>query len=800
MRATTWNEQWSFWENQDSFSLAWDVPESAVTVNLPHDAMLLRPAAPDSPGGAAAAHRFGGSYVYCKELFAPLSWQDRTLILRFDGVYENASIYVNGQLAAYHAYGYGQFYVNLNDYLRYDSSNTIRVNVQNGDLPNCRWYSGSGIYRDICLLESGLVHIAPEGARVWTTELSDTAVLSVRTPLRNRSHLGSRLTVCAQILDEHGTLCAEERTPLFLPGGGNEVLQQRITLPAPKLWSAENPCLYTLRVRLLIQDNCLDQYESSFGVRTLELDPHHGLRVNGQTVQLRGACIHHDSGLLGAATYLDAERRRVRILKEAGFNAIRCAHNPAAPALLQACDELGLYVMDEAFDMWTRAKSHNDFSRHFTDRAEEELRAMARKDFNHPSVIFYSIGNEIPEVATDQGAGVGRHLAEVLRQEDPTRFLTNAINIIFASGDDLGPIAEDLLGSSQVGGNVNTFMQAAAAKMDQVVNHPRMTRNLEAASAGLDLVGYNYMTGRYEADAVAYPNRVIVGSETNPPEIHRIWQLMQRLPSVIGDFTWTGWDYLGEAGVGVPAYRWGEGGFGASFPCQLSYVGDIDILGFRRPASFYREIVFGLRKNPYVVVQDPAHYGQQAILTPWVISDAYASWTHPGFEGKPVVVEIYTPGDRVELFLNGASIGSAKPEACIARIETRYQPGLLEAVCYEGANEIGRCSLESARKGQLRLQFQPEQGDELVFIPLALTDEGGTVRTDLQETIAAQVAGDAVLLGFGSADPKTAYNYLDGACQTWLGRAMAILRKTASHGQASLKISGSVCGTCEIHW
>lgn len=800
MRRSIWNDQWYFWENQDSFALSWDVPQQAVKVDLPHDAMLIRPAAPDSPGGAAAGYRFGGSYVYVKELFAPEQWRDQTVCLRFDGIYENASVYVNGQLAGQQANGYCMFYVNLNDFLRYGENNTIRVAVQNGDMPNSRWYSGSGIYRDVYLMEGGLQSIAPEGARVYTQELSDDAVIGVKIPVRNRSHLAEHLTVVTRILDGEGILCAEEKTPLFLRGGGSETLRQRILLAAPRLWSAEDPYRYRLQITLENAEARMDSFECLFGVRSLQLDPKHGLRINGQTVKLRGGCIHHDSGLLGAATYPDAERRRVRIMKEAGFNAIRCSHNPAAPALLDACDELGLYVMDEAFDMWTRAKSANDYSRHFTDRADEDLRALARKDFNHPSVIIYSIGNEIPETATDHGAAVGRHLAEVLREEDPTRYITNAVNIIFASGDDLGPIAADLLGSGEVGGNVNTFMQAAAPKMDQVVNHPRMTRNLEAAAAGLDLVGYNYMTGRYEADAEKYPNRVVVGTETYPPEIARNWALMEKLPNVIGDFTWTGWDYLGEAGVGIPAYRWGEGGFGASFPCQLAYVGDIDLLGGRRPASFYREIVFGLRRDPYLVVQNPERYGQRPILTPWVISDAWSSWTHPGFEGKPVVVEIYTPGDRVDLFCNGEKIGSAVPEAFIARIETVYRPGRLEAVCFEGDREIGRSSLTTADSEKTTLQAAPEYGEKLIFVPVSLSDPDGALRTDLRAELSARVQGEAVLLGFGSADPKPDFNYPDGRCVTWLGRAMAILKKTAAAGTAVLEIQGDASASIPLAW
>lgn len=792
MTEIRWNENWKFWEDKDAFSLVWDVPGTAETIDLPHDAMLLKEAAPDSPGGGDAAYRFGGSYVYYKELLAPEEWQDRTVALRFEGIYQEAAVYVNSQLAARCPYGYTTFYVPLDDFLRYGAVNAIRVLVRTGDMPNSRWYSGSGIYRDVYLMTGDLLHIGETGPRVSTRELQEDALLLVETPVTNRSHRALSYELETVILDGEGLRAAEERTRLFLTAGSAETVSQRILVESPKLWSDETPNLYTLRVTLRGPDGILDQAESQFGIRTLALDAKHGLRVNGKHIKLRGACVHHDSGLLGAATYDDAEYRRVKLLKEAGFNAIRSAHNPMSQAMLRACDALGVYVMDEAFDMWTRAKTDHDYSRHFSDRWQRELEALARKDFNHPCVILYSLGNEIPEIATDHGAALGRELCRYMKALDDTRYTFASVNGVFASGDDIGAIMADVLAQAGPdGGNVNDFMTAMDTHMDAIVTHPTVSRNLEKAAAGMDLIGYNYMTARYQQDAEDYPNRVIVGSETYPPEIARNWKIIRESGNVIGDFTWTGWDYLGEAGVGIPAYQPGEGGFGAQFPAQLAYVGDFDITGFRRPASYFREIVFGLRRDPYLVVQNPARYDHPLRKTPWVISDSISSWTHRGFEGKPVVVEVYAAGDQVELLLNGKSLGrKAAGEAVgfITTFETAYAPGTLEAVSYENGAVVGRMTLKTADAATIRLQLVPEPGEELIYVPVTLTDAEGVPVTDETRTLTCQVSGDAELLGWGSGDPKPRYNYIGDTTETFHGRALAILRKRTKAGQAALTV------------
>ena len=600
MRYIKWNEDWKFWVDKDAFALVWNIPKEAKTVTLPHDAMLEQDACKDSRNGGNTGFRDGGVYQYVKMLKPGTADRNRTMMLKFEGIYMNAMVYVNGQMAAKCPYGYTGFYVPLNDFLQYGEENEIRVIVRNSAMTNSRWYSGGGIYRDVYLVTAEEAYIAPDGVQVTTETLfADSAVLRVATTLKNRSSRYRRLRLVTELIDRDGNLAASDEIPVTLFEGEERRITGRITVDAPKLWSENTPYLYEIRSTLYEGKEKIDEFADTVGIRTLSVDAKHGFCVNGVPVKFRGACIHHDSGILGAATFYDAEYRRIRILKEAGFNAIRMAHHPAAPVLLRACDELGMYVMDETFDMWQRCKSDNDYGLFFDEWWERDVESMVRSDYNHPSVVMYSLGNEIPEIGTDHGAKICHDISEKVKKLDPSRFTLASVNGVFAAGDAVPQIMGEIVAKEETAGktqgNVNDFMTMMDTHMDEIVVHEKITKRIDRACANTDIAGYNYMTARYETDGRTRPNRVIVGSETYPPEIARNWALVEKYPHVIGDFTWTGWDYIGEAGVGVPAYQFGEGGFGAGFPCQLAYCGDIDITGYRRPASYYREIVFGLR-------------------------------------------------------------------------------------------------------------------------------------------------------------------------------------------------------------
>ncbi|MBR1758275.1 MAG: DUF4982 domain-containing protein [Lachnospiraceae bacterium] len=801
MIKTNWNDGWKFWPDKDAFALVWNIPEQARDITLPHDAMIEKPAYAGSPNMGNTGYRDGGNYTYVKHLTLTKEETLKKYILKFDGVYCHAMVYVNEQLAGSEANGYATFYVNLTPFLR-EGVNEIRVLVRNAGMTNSRWYSGSGIYRDVTLFTSDAVYLEPDAVYVSTEGVDEaSATLSVKTTIINETlqaqTLSLRTKICSDAQEEVGA----EATTFFLKAGEKKTLSQRILVKNPALWSEETPVLYAVATELLSGETVIDAACDRFGIRTLSLDAAHGLRVNGKSVKLRGACIHHDSGLLGAATYADAQKRQIRLLKEAGFNAVRISHHPAAPALLRACDELGMYVMDEFSDMWQRPKNDLDYALDFDKLWETDVSLMIKKDFNHPSVVLYSVGNEIPEIGTDAGSETCAKIAGLMKELDPTRYTTAGINGVFAAGDQMGRIladlSRDMQAAGEIDGNVNDFMTVMDTKMDQIVVHDAISERLEKACASLDVAGYNYMTARYEPDSVHYPNRVMVGSETYPPEIARNWAVISKLPCVIGDFTWTGWDYIGEAGVGIPAYAFGEGGFGAQFPCQLAYCGDLDLTGFRRPLSYYREIVFGLRKEPFIAVQDPAHYGQTLIKTPWVMSDAISSWDYPAFAGKPVVVEIYAPGEEAELFLNDTSLGRKPLEGFRALFELTYAPGTLKAVTYKDGICVGETTLSTPDCAGLTLTVDTE-GEELIYLTAALADANGVVSTSADEELTAEVSG-AKLLGFGSGDPKPSHNYNEGTTKTWNGRAQLILQKEcAAPAEVTVKSASGKVATITI--
>lgn len=810
-----WNEDWKFWVDKDSFALVWDIPEIARDITLPHDAMIEKPANPDSLNGGNTGFRDGDVYTYVKMLHAPEEYKEKTIMLKFEGVYMNAFVYVNGQLAAKSPFGYTTFYAPLNDFLKYGEDNEIRVQVRAGAMTNSRWYSGAGIYRDVYLLESGLTHIVPEGVQVKTENADDAyATLKVATELENKTAVSQDLVIETVIKDNEENVVAKECTFATIFAGENRTLQQRILVDNPKLWSADNPKLYTFETKVYENTEAkelLDEAVDTLGIRTLAVDAKRGFRVNGKSVNLRGGCIHHDSGLLGAATYEDAQYRQILKMKEAGFNAIRMSHHPMAPAMLRACDEIGMYVMDETFDMWNRLKSNYDYGLYFQEWWEKDVTAMVRKDYNHPSVILYSVGNEIPEIGTDKGAQTCQEISDKIRSLDDTRYTLASINGVFAAGDAVDQIVADvaanLSAEDKIDGNVNDFMSLMDAHMDEIVVHDAISKRLEKACAGIDVAGYNYMTARYEKDGETYPNRVIVGSETYPPEIARNWDLVERLPHVIGDFTWTGWDYIGEAGVGIPAYKWGEGGFGAGFPAQLAYPGDFDITGFRRPASYYREAVFGLSKKPYIAVQNPTHYGEFLIKTPWVISDSTANWNWNGMEGKPAIVEVYAQGDEVELFLNETSLGkkpAGKEAGFRTLFETTYEPGTLVAVSYENGQEIGRSELATAGAERvLAVEQEVYAGlkhseQELVYVQVEMRDQNGVLAADDNQKITLSVDGEVEVLGFGSGNPKPNYNFNEGVTELFGGRAQIIIKKPEEDVTLTVTTGDGVSGSIRV--
>ncbi|MCL1900679.1 MAG: DUF4982 domain-containing protein, partial [Promicromonosporaceae bacterium] len=582
---------------------------------------------------------------------------------------------------------------------------------------------------------------------------------------------------------DDGKVVARQTVPATAAPGETVVVRQRFYLPEPRLWGPERPALYRAAVAL----EGADPKEATFGIRTVTVDPRKGLRLNGEPILLRGACIHHDNGPLGAASTRRAEERRIELLKAAGFNAIRAAHNPLSVEMLDACDRLGMLVMDEAFDMWTRFKKPYDYAADFPLWWREDLDALVAKDYNHPSVIMYSIGNEIVEVGTPHGARTARQLAEHLRAADPTRLITNGINALLAVLDEPG-------GAFAAEGGLNEAAVAEEGFFSVASSTEIVSRRTAESSSVLDVLGMNYGESRYALDQARFPERVLVGSETFPARIGVLWPLVEGNPNAIGDFTWTGWDYLGEVGIGTTVYGQPGAepggpnpGLEREFPALTAWCGDIDITGHRRPLSYYREIVFGLRTEPYLAVQRPAVAGLPIVSRPpWGWSDTAGSWTWPGFEGTTVDVEVYVDADEVALLLDGTEIDRAKVGTRLPRVadlRAEYRPGTLTAVAYRAGGEAGRTELRTASEPARlavtvdRAQVAPDDGD-LAFAAIELRDVDGHLHTGADRPVTVTVTGAGELAGMCSANPVTEERFADHTWRTFEGRALAVIRPT----------------------
>jgi beta-galactosidase len=805
VRRTSFNDDWRVRPKLSPFLELFGGSGTPWTaVRLPHDAMVGGLRTPEGNWGTGFFP--GGTWEYEKSFTASAEWRGRRVMLEFEGVYRGAAVWVNGALAGHHPYGYSDFTVSIGEHLRFGEDNVVKVFATAHD--DARWYSGAGIYRPVHLVVGEPVHLALHGVHVTTPNVDDEGgVVSVATLVENESLVTTTTTITTEIVDPVGTVVARDVAPLTMFAGRPETLRQRLFVAAPVRWSVDTPALYTCRTVVEADGAELDRDATVFGFRTIDVDAVRGLRINGEPVELRGACIHHDNGVIGAASIARADERRVERLKVAGFNALRSAHHPMSQDMLDACDRLGMLVMDEAFDMWTESKMDDDYARVFPDWWQADVDAMVHKDRNHPCVIMYSIGNEIPDVGSPAGASIGRAMAERIRALDDIRPVTNAINPLLACGPALFASLGAGADAPSPDMGVNTMMTMMEQYLPVVLQSEIVDERTAESFAYLDVAGYNYTESRYAMDHELHPQRVIVGSETNPAKIARNWALVRDHAHVIGDFTWTGWDYLGESGIGRMQYGEGDGGGGETgglmgpYPWITSNTGDIDITGFRKPVSYWREIVWGLRATPYVAVRLPAHHGEPSTLRAgWSFTDAVASWSWPGFDGEPVTVEVYSDADEIELLVNGehaarAKVGEVHP--CLATIETTYTPGELTAIAYRDGAETGRMSLVTA-SGQVQLDVCVDRAlveasdADLAFVDVALVDAGGNLHSSEDRAVSVAVDGPAVLQGLGSGNPCTEETFGGPSHATYNGRALAVLRPTAP-GTVTVTVSAEGC-------
>lgn len=802
-------------------------------VTLPHDAMVEEERTPDTRNGSQTGFYPGGLYHYGKKFFAPEEWEKETVILELEGAYMNARVYVNGDYAGGYPHGYSNFYVCLDHFLKYGEENELKVIVNNGMELNSRWYSGSGLYRNVNLLTGKRLHIQTDGLRITTPEIDEnTAVVAVETRLVNEEKSNRKICLITEIRDAQGNIAASDTAHATVFGGTEITVRQRMAVVHPLLWDCNTPNLYYCHVRVAQEETVWDEAEEHFGIRKLSLDAVNGLRINGREVKLRGSCIHHDNGIIGACTLERAEERRCEIMKAAGFNCIRSSHHPMSRAMLDACDRLGMLVMDELSDMWTRSKNNNDYSMNFQDYWEKDVEQLVAKDYNHPSVILYSMGNEIQEAGTAKGAELNRRINEKIKSLDNTRYTTNAINGMLAVMDSMGQIMSDILGKTpeemmaeaakaaqqaqndgqeaekesagqNEGGSdgLNSMMGMMVGPMaDALASHRIMTEKTDEFVDAMDIAGYNYMTGRHEMEHQIRPNRIVLGTETFPADIVRLWSIVKNNKHVIGDMTWTGYDYLGEAGIGIFYYD-GTVNFSSHWPDRVAYIGDINLIGYRRPISYLREIVYGLRKNPYIAVERPEHYGEKYGKTPWMWKNNIASWTWRGQEGNPVSIDVYSDADEVELFLNGKSLGrkpAGEGAGFAAAFETTYEPGELKAVSYVNGEMSGTHILETAAE-EVSLCVEADRrslkadGADLSFLTVSLRDKDGRENLQAVKEVTVQVEGAGTLQGFGSADPQALGSYQDTVWKTYDGYVMAAVRAGSRPGAVKVTFTAEGC-------
>lgn len=801
-------------------------------VNLPHDFMIETDTDPEVPSGAASGYYNAGVAHYIRELDIPQAWEGEKIFLRLDGAMMNATVEVNGNRVMLQHNGYIPFEADITGCVYPGERNRIVVTVNASMQPNSRWYSGAGLFRGVELVHTPKLHIAFGGLYGRTVKIdrapdgsAETAFLQVSAEIENE-HTENRVARVrfSLVREDTGEEVIARDALVQAPAFSRATAYTTLTVDGPRLWSAETPRLYRLRAQVTekavyrthmvpVKHPSTDAEDVLFGIRTVEADVKHGLRINGREVKLKGGCLHHDNGVIGAVSVYDAEAWKVRKLREIGFNAIRTTHNPPSAALIEACDRLGMYVFDEAFDAWGMGKQPGDYNQYFDTDWEKDLTAFVRRDRCHPCVVIWSTGNEITERAgLNNGYVWATRLAETIRRLDPGRPVSNGICSFWNGLDDALQTAEfrrmadpdgQVVQNADAGGKENLLWEEYT----------------EAFANGLDIAGYNYLEDRYETDHRLFPERVILGSENYPKEIGVHWPMIEKTPWVIGDFTWTAWDYIGEAGIGKTVFldpddpriqgAFNPWEFGSPYPWRTANDSDFDIIGRVRPQGIYRRIVWGSGETA-LFSYDPANYGKAEGISPWGFPAVRPCWNWQGREGMPVRVAVFSAAEETELFLNGNSLGRRKAgEAAVHGLpytflfETEYAPGTLEAVSYQDGREVSRASLATTGPVKaIRLVKETEglraDGLSLAYVRVLLTDGEGRTVPDAAVKLTAEVSGQAELLGFGSGNPITAENYTKGCFTSYRGQALAVLRAGYEAGEARLAVAAEDAGSAEI--
>jgi len=732
-------------------------------IDLPHDWSVEDLPGTNSPFSINAISQVNGGFTtggtgwYRKKFTLSENLKGKTLKILFEGVYMNSEVWLNGRHLGNYPYGYSSFCFDITDNVDLSGENVLCVKVKN-EGENSRWYSGSGIYRHVWLQIVSPVHIDTWGVFITTPQVSeDGALVKINTTIINGSKEARKIKLVTRIIDANSGEITKAESIETIETGNIYMFNQEFKLNNPLLWSPDSPQLYKAVSEIYENETLVDQTNTKFGLRSISVDAVNGFLLNGKAMKLKGGCLHHDNGPLGSRAYDRAEERRVELLKASGFNAVRCSHNPPSPAFLDACDRLGMLVMDEAFDMWNEQKNPSDYHLYFDKWWKKDVENMVLRDRNHPSVIMWSIGNEIPGRHRPDVVETAKILGDYIRNLDPTRPVTSAVN-------DLKPDKDPYF-------------------------------------ATLDIAGYNYASGGdhnqeslYAQDHKRIPERIMAGTESYPLEAFGSWMGVVDNPFVIGDFVWTAFDYIGEASIGWRGY-WQKQDF---FPWNLAYCGDIDICGWKRPQSYYRDALWKENQlSIWVTPPEPSFEPnpERQLWSKWHWHDVVDSWNWKGNEGKTIQVTVYSSCEQVELFLNGKSFGrkpSNRSTKYVAVWEVPYQPGILKAAGYKGKKQVRISELKTAGDpGQIKLSADrlniKADGQDLSYVTVELTDVNGIRNPRAENPVSFSIDGPGTIVAVGNANPVSIESYQLPRRQAWHGRCLVIIKSETTEGKITLK-------------
>lgn len=798
MNRQSMDREWEFDRVTNAHAQTDELQRKKV-VHLPHDFTIETDTYPDSPGGAATGYYGGGIGFYTKLLNIPVDAVDQRVLIAFDGSYMNTTVVLNGHRVTGHHYGYTPFHADLTPYMKPGQPNRLTVTVNNDALPNSRWYSGSGLYRHVDMLTAPYLHISPWGIYAHTSHIVDgTAFVIVETTVENHTAKPAHVWVGIRMEKESGgEIAGSGRVRIYVPAGEKRTGRVTVLVDNAQLWDIDSPNLYKITAVLSNDQGHLDQDTVMFGIRTISVDVKNGFMLNGRTVKLKGGNVHHDNGILGAASYWDSEYRKMKHHKDNGFNAIRCAHNPPSRDMLDVCDRLGLLVINEAFDMWTMEKKTHDYSLYFKNNWKADMEALILRDRNHPSIIMWSTGNEVNERGgLSSGYQWAYELAAWVRELDPTRPVMNGLCTFYTGledGDQVKYYEEQ-----------NPQDSAGFINFDTPFGQRIWGDYTEAFCSPLDVVGYNYLIHQYEACGADFPNRVICSTESIARDMDKYWEGVERYSYIIGDFAWTSYDYIGEAGLGKSIYADPDKAdelrkklHVSPYPWRLSYDADFDLCGFARPQLAYRRIVWGSQET-YIASHYPENYGKTELLSGWGWSECDHTWSWDGYEGKPVRVDVYSAAEEVELFLNGISVGrqsAGVKNRFTARFELIYESGSLEAVGYSSSGERISSDIVTSAREPYGIRLIPERnelaanGQSLCYVVVEIIDREGNRVPNAEMPATAEVKGEGALVAFGTGRPQTTENYTSGQFTSFKGRLLAIIRAGYESGTSVLSVN-----------